>query len=96
MPPGADTIVIQENTTRDGDNVVVTSGSPAGKHIRRAGLDFKQGAVLLAKGRRLNDRDLMLAAAMNHPTAAGAPPSAGCRARHRRRAGAARRHARSR
>ncbi|MET0924258.1 MAG: molybdopterin molybdotransferase MoeA, partial [Xanthobacteraceae bacterium] len=68
VPPGADTIVIQENTTRDGDTVVVTSGSPAGKHIRRAGLDFKQGAVLLAKGRRLTDRDLMLAAAMNNPT----------------------------
>ncbi len=67
VPPGADTIVIQENTKREGDTVVVASGSPAGKHIRRAGLDFKQGAVLLAKGRRLNDRDLMLAAAMNHP-----------------------------
>ena len=67
VPPGADTIIIQENTKRDGDTVVVTSGSPAGKHIRRAGLDFKQGAVLLAKGRRLNDRDLMLVAAMNHP-----------------------------
>jgi molybdopterin molybdotransferase len=67
VPPGADTIVIQENTTREGDTVVVASGSPVGKHIRRAGLDFKQGAVLLAKGRRLNDRDLMLVAAMNHP-----------------------------
>jgi molybdopterin molybdotransferase len=68
VPPGADTIVIQENATRDGDKMVVTSGSPAGKHIRRAGLDFKQGMVLLANGHRLNDRDLMLAAAMNHPT----------------------------
>jgi molybdopterin molybdotransferase len=66
VPPGADTIVIQENTTREGNTVVVASGSPAGKHIRRAGLDFKQGTVLLAKGRRLNDRDLMLVAAMNH------------------------------
>ena len=28
--------------------------------------------MLLAKGRRLTDRDLMLAAAMNHPTRAGA------------------------
>ena len=67
VPPGADTIVIQENTTRDGDQVTVTSPSPAGKHIRRAGLDFKLGQVLLPKGRRLTDRDLMLAAAMNHP-----------------------------
>jgi molybdopterin molybdotransferase len=69
IPPGADTIVIQENTTRDGNAVTVTAGSaPPGRHIRRAGLDFKEGAVLLARGRRLTDRDLMLAAAMNHPT----------------------------
>jgi molybdopterin molybdotransferase len=71
VPPGADTIVIQENTTRengtrDGDVVVVNQASGAGRHIRRAGLDFASGAVLLAKGRRLNDRDLALAAAMNH------------------------------
>ena len=67
VPPGADTIVIQENTKRDGDTVLVTTGSPPGRHIRRAGLDFKQGAVLLANGHRLSDRDLMLAAAMNYP-----------------------------
>jgi molybdopterin molybdotransferase len=70
IPPGADTIVIQENTKRDGDTVIVSAASPRGKHIRRAGLDFKEGAVLLAKGRRLTDRDLMLAAAMNHPKVA--------------------------
>ncbi len=68
VPAGADTIVIQENTTRDGDRVAVRQPSPPGRHIRRAGLDFKEGAVLLPRGRRLNDRDLMLAAAMSHPT----------------------------
>ena len=68
VPPGAATIVIQENTERQGDRVTVKSPSPAGRHIRRAGLDFKEGAVLLPRGRRLNDRDLMLAAAMSHPT----------------------------
>jgi molybdopterin molybdotransferase len=70
VPPGADTIVIQENTTRDGDVVVLNQASGAGRHIRRAGLDFASGAVLLAKGRRLNDRDLALAAAMNHASLA--------------------------
>src|SRR5215467_8926670 len=70
VPPGADTIVIQENTTRenttrDGDVVVINQASGPGRHIRRAGLDFASGAVLLGKGRRLNDRDLALAAAMN-------------------------------
>jgi molybdopterin molybdotransferase len=68
VPPGADTIVIQENTTREGDTVVVTTPSAKGRHIRVAGLDFKAGSVLLAKGTRLSARDLALAAAMNHPT----------------------------
>ena len=40
VPPGADTIVIQENTTRDGERVIVNTPSAAGRHIRRAGLDF--------------------------------------------------------
>src|SRR5262245_10530439 len=68
MPRGADTVVIQENTTREVDTVLVTTPTTKGRHIRRAGLDFAQGAVLLPKGRRLSDRDLALAAAMNHPT----------------------------
>jgi molybdopterin molybdotransferase len=68
VPPGADTIVIQENTTRDGDRVVVNQSEKPGRHIRRAGLDFKEGQVLLPRGRRLTDRDVMLAAGMSHPT----------------------------
>ena len=66
VPPGADTIVIQENTARVGDRVTVTMPSAPGRHIRRAGLDFTAGQALLPRGRRLTDRDLMLAAAMNH------------------------------
>ena len=68
VPPGADAVVIQEDTTRDGETVVVNEASKSGKHVRRAGLDFAQGDVLLRKGRLLSDRDLALAAAMNHPT----------------------------
>jgi molybdopterin molybdotransferase len=68
LPPGADTIVIQENTTREGDTVVVHTSAAKGRHIRAAGLDFKPGAALLAKGITLSARDLALAAAMNHPS----------------------------
>ena len=67
MPPGSDTIVIQENAERVGDIVVIAASSGKGKHVRAKGLDFQRGAALLAKGRRLSDRDLALAAAMNHP-----------------------------
>lgn len=67
LPDGADTVVIQELTRRDGDKVTVEKPTAKGRNVRYAGIDFKQGAVLLAKGRALTDRDLMLAAAMNHP-----------------------------
>ncbi|HWK93802.1 MAG TPA: gephyrin-like molybdotransferase Glp [Pseudolabrys sp.] len=67
LPDGADTVVIQELTRRDGDKVTVEKSAVKGRNVRYGGIDFKQGEVLLAKGRALTDRDLMLAAAMNHP-----------------------------
>lgn len=67
IPAGADTVVIQEHTERYGDAVSVKKPAPAGRHVRAQGIDFSLGQVLLTKGRRLTDRDLMLAAAMNHP-----------------------------
>lgn len=67
MPAGADTVVIQELTARDGDTVTVQKPTAQSRNVRAKGIDFTQGQVLLRKGRRLTDRDLMLAAAMNHP-----------------------------
>lgn len=67
LPDGADTVVIQELTRRDGDKVTVEKTTTKGRNVRYAGIDFKQGEALLVKGRALTDRDLMLAAAMNHP-----------------------------
>src|SRR5262249_8914460 len=66
MPAGADTVVIQERTTRDGDTVLVTSPPRPRPHVRIAALDLPQGSVLLHGGRRLTGRDIALAAAMNH------------------------------
>ena len=68
LPAGTDTVVVQENTTRRDTAVVINVSTPRGKNVRVRGLDFKQGDVLLPKGRRLTARDLMLAAAMNHAT----------------------------
>jgi molybdopterin molybdotransferase len=67
VPDGADTIIIQEHTKRQGDDVEVAKPSAKGRHIRVQGLDFKAGEVLLTEGHRLTARDLALAAAMNHP-----------------------------
>jgi molybdopterin molybdotransferase len=68
VPAGADTIVIQEHTTRSGDDVTVARAAAVGRNIRVEGLDFRAGEVLLKRGHRLTARDLALAAAMNHPT----------------------------
>jgi molybdopterin molybdotransferase len=67
VPPGADAIAVQENTERDGDRLTVKASAPHGKHIRRGGIDFTQGTVLLPRGRVLTGRDVSLAAAANHP-----------------------------
>jgi molybdopterin molybdotransferase len=66
MPEGADTVVIQEVTSRDGDSVAVKRAESKGRNVRRRGYDFKQGDVLLKKGRRLTARGIALAGAMNH------------------------------
>jgi len=67
IPNGADAVVIQENTTRDGDTVIVNEASRSNRNIRAAGIDFREGDVLLPAGRRLSDRNLSLAANMNYP-----------------------------
>src|ERR1700720_2204685 len=67
VPEGADAVVIQEDTVVEDGGITITEIAVAGRHIRPAGVDFRKGDVLLAKGKRLSDRDLSLAAGMNYP-----------------------------
>jgi molybdopterin molybdotransferase len=67
VPEGADAVVIQEDTVVEGGGITITEAVVAGRHIRPAGIDFRKGDVLLARGIRLTDRDLSLAAGMNYP-----------------------------
>jgi molybdopterin molybdotransferase len=66
VPAGADAIVIQEDATREGGHVTLNIAAAPGRHIRRAGLDFREGVTALAAGTRLDHRHISLAAAMNH------------------------------
>lgn len=68
VPAGADTIVIQEDVEREHNFITLAEAAPKPRHIREAGLDFREGDVMLRRGTRLSDRDLSLAASMNHPT----------------------------
>ena len=67
VPQGADSILIQEDATRDGEMVITGADAPPGRHIRRRGQDFDRASVLLAPGRRLGARDIGVAASANHP-----------------------------
>lgn len=64
VPDEADCVVIQEDTSRDGDEVILTAPGVEGGNIRPAGIDFREGARISAP-RRLTGRDLALSAAMN-------------------------------
>jgi molybdopterin molybdotransferase len=65
IPEGADAVIIQEDTVVEDGGITITEAAIPGRHIRPAGVDFREGDVLLAGGRRLTDRDLSLAAGMN-------------------------------
>lgn len=66
VPHGADTVVMQEYVTAAGAAITPLRTSAPGDHIRKAGLDFALGDVLLHAGRRLGPVDIALAAAMDH------------------------------
>jgi molybdopterin molybdotransferase len=66
MPEGADTIVIQEDVSREGERIHLSATAPAGDNLRPAGMDFRVGDILTPAGRRLGPRDVALAAAANH------------------------------
>lgn len=67
VPEGADTVVLQEDCTRQSEGVRLDEAARAARHIRRAGQDFAAGEVVLRAGRRLGARDVGLAAAADHP-----------------------------
>lgn len=64
MPPGPDTIYMQEDVRRDGEFVILPPGVKRGDNRRNAGEDVKAGAVILRRGQRLRPQDIGLAASV--------------------------------
>jgi molybdopterin molybdotransferase len=64
VPEGADTVVIQEVCTPNGDWVEIPDGIAPGANIRRAGEDIRAGAEVVAAGTRLGPQHLGLAASV--------------------------------
>jgi molybdopterin molybdotransferase len=64
MPPGADTVVIQEVVQRDGKRVVVPPGQKKGQNVRYAGEDLKNGVPVLGQGKCLRPAEIGLIASL--------------------------------
>ncbi|HKY91543.1 MAG TPA: gephyrin-like molybdotransferase Glp [Nevskiaceae bacterium] len=62
IPQGADAVVRQEWTARDGDVVVIQRPTPVGQDIRRQGEELRKGTPLIEGGRRLNAGHIALLA----------------------------------
>lgn len=52
VPAWADAVVMQEDVTRDGDEIVINTEVEAGEFIRRRGCDLAEGQRILVKGER--------------------------------------------
>ena len=53
IPEGADAVIMQEDTDRDGDTVKITDTVKPFEHIRLRGEDIKAGQTILASGNRI-------------------------------------------
>jgi len=64
VPPGMDTIVMQEHTRAADGRVTVGSGHRKGQNLRRAGEDLARGGIALARGKLVMPADIGLAASL--------------------------------
>lgn len=64
LPPGADTVVMQELCEHVGDEVVVNTVPRVGEAVRRMGEDIARGACVLPAGLRLTPQAVALAASV--------------------------------
>ncbi len=64
VPPGADTIVMQETVRLDDTGATFSQAPPVGEWITRQGADIRSGSVILPAGTKLTPQALGLAASV--------------------------------
>ncbi len=68
LPPGADSVILQEDVTAENGVIRLTGDGPGtrGRHVRPRASDFAQGDALLRPGDRLGPAQIALAALAGH------------------------------
>ncbi len=64
VPPGADAVVMQENTEQSGEQIVIKQSAQAGENLRLAGDDVRDGQLLFSAGHRLRPQDIGMLASV--------------------------------
>ncbi len=64
LPPGTDTVVMQEHVKPGPGSVRIGTGHRIGQNVRMAGEDLAQGSIALSPGKRLTPADLGLLASL--------------------------------
>jgi molybdopterin molybdotransferase len=64
IPPGADAVVMQEDCSVEGEQIVVKKIPQPGEWVRRVGSDIRAGDAILSAGIRLRPQDIGLAASV--------------------------------
>src|SRR6266571_4966922 len=62
MPAGADAVVMQEEVTRDGNEIVINVDVDVAEFVRKRGCDLGEGQKILVKGERIRATRLALLA----------------------------------
>jgi molybdopterin molybdotransferase len=62
LPQGTDAIVMQEDVTRHGTDIIVNVDVDAGDFVRRRGCDLAEGQLILARGERIRASTVALLA----------------------------------
>ena len=70
IPPGADTVVMQEDANNEGSGITVSATVKAGQHIRPKGQDVAVGQPVVAAGKRLTAQDIGVLASVGIATVA--------------------------
>ncbi len=64
VPEGADTVIMQELATRDGDHVTIGNKHQSGENVRHIGEDIAKDGVVLAPGQKIRAPELGLLASL--------------------------------
>ena len=70
IPPGADSVVRQEDTEREGERVAIRVPPELGENVRRAGEDVQRGELVLDAGVRIGPAQIGLLASLGRTVVA--------------------------